>query len=87
MLYDVTVRQRNNWSPLIIIILVIFFSFLIIIVYVIKVSVNISFKYNSPLALLAGYHHFFVACCFVVNGVYNSEIKFENVLDKCHGKI
>ena len=86
MLYDVTVRQRNNWSP-IIIILIIFFSFLIIIVDVIKVSVNISFKYNRPLALLAVYHHCFVVCGFIVNGVYNSEIKFENVLDKCHGKI
>lgn len=86
MLYDVTVRKRNNWSPLIII-LIIFFSFLIIIVDVIKVSVNISFKYNRPLALLAVYHHCFVVCCFIVNGVYNSEIKFENVLDKCHGKI
>ena len=55
MLYDATVRHRNNWSPLIII-LIIFFSFLIIVVDIFKVSVKISFVslssvYNSEIKI------------------------------------
>ena len=55
MLYDVTVRHRINWSPLIII-LIIFFSFLIIVVDIFKVSVKISFVslssvYNSEIKI------------------------------------